>query len=242
LLAMPSRRRYSPPRAIHNFATNWERARVRIVRATPHLLVCAGVVAGTIGIVRADQQLPDSLPQPLQVRPGLELLATVTDPQAYRWIEETHNVNAADTTNVEFLQAAPYNLTGSGLTVGVWEAGNGLVRSTHQELTGRVTFSDTGGAVSDHAFDGNDRPTTTDAARRMVNRNNFMSIFRNRINLGLFGNKGRCPRPRVEVHVQTAEKHQDHENDDEKKNDAMQWKTSNQKGVHEKPKDCCCRG
>jgi len=62
----------------------------------------------------------------------------------------THNANAAISTGVNVLRAAPYTLTGTGLTVGVWDGGS--VRATHQEFaTGsRVTVKD-GSASVDHA-------------------------------------------------------------------------------------------
>jgi hypothetical protein len=70
------------------------------------------------------------------------------------------NINAADTLNTDQLWSGGglgLDLTGSGLTVGIWEAGDGsggyYVRSTHQELTGRVAFGDTSGTpvFTDHA-------------------------------------------------------------------------------------------
>ncbi|MDT8303290.1 MAG: FG-GAP-like repeat-containing protein, partial [Sedimentisphaerales bacterium] len=70
------------------------------------------------------------------------------------------NINAADTLNTDQLWSGGglgLDLTGSGLIVGIWEAGDGsgayYVRSTHQELAGRVVFGDTSGTpvFSDHA-------------------------------------------------------------------------------------------
>ncbi len=62
----------------------------------------------------------------------------------------THNANAAISTGVNVLRAAPYSLTGAGLTVGVWDGGS--VRAAHQEFaTGsRVTVQD-GSASIHHA-------------------------------------------------------------------------------------------
>lgn len=60
----------------------------------------------------------------------------------------THNANAAISTGANLLQAPPFSLTGSGFTVGEWDAGS--ARTTHQELTGRVTAVDGAGA-HDHA-------------------------------------------------------------------------------------------
>ncbi len=62
----------------------------------------------------------------------------------------THNTNAAISTGASVLRLSPYNLDGSGLTVGVWDGG--AVRATHQEFaTGtRVVVRD-GSAAIDHA-------------------------------------------------------------------------------------------
>ncbi|MCU0979313.1 MAG: S8 family serine peptidase, partial [Pirellulaceae bacterium] len=60
-------------------------------------------------------------------------------------IRTPFNVNAADTTNTDQLQmggSLNLDLTGSGYTVGVWDAG--LIRNTHQEFGDRVTLADSG--------------------------------------------------------------------------------------------------
>jgi hypothetical protein len=63
------------------------------------------------------------------------------------YIEE--NVNAAISTAANLVrQTPPYNLNGTGVTVGVWDGGG--VRSTHRELGGRVAILD-GAAIGDHA-------------------------------------------------------------------------------------------
>ena len=48
--------------------------------------------------------------------------------------------NAQPLSNVDDVQAPPFNLDGSGVTLGIWEAG-AVVRATHQDLTPRVTVS-----------------------------------------------------------------------------------------------------
>ncbi len=79
------------------------------------------------------------------------------DPDTGEWQEiELHNANAADTTNANELRpggAGGYNLTGLGVTVGVWDGGD--VRATHQEFNSggnpsRVTVLDNVG-LSNHA-------------------------------------------------------------------------------------------
>lgn len=62
--------------------------------------------------------------------------------------QTTHNANAAISTGANLLLIAPYSVTGSGLTVGVWDGGG--IRTTHQELTGRVTIKD-GASLVDHS-------------------------------------------------------------------------------------------
>jgi len=49
----------------------------------------------------------------------------------------TDNVDAAALSNIDEIQAPPYNLTGAGVIFGEWDEGN--VRETHPDLTGRVT-------------------------------------------------------------------------------------------------------
>lgn len=62
---------------------------------------------------------------------------------------KTLNANAAISTGANLLAPAPYNLTGSGVKVGVWDGGS--ILGTHQELTGRVTRKNTSAAYDDHA-------------------------------------------------------------------------------------------
>ena len=65
------------------------------------------------------------------------------------YIYRTMNVNAAISTAASQIRnTVPDSVNGSGETVGIWDGG--AVRSTHQELTGRVTVMD-GAAIIDHA-------------------------------------------------------------------------------------------
>jgi hypothetical protein len=59
------------------------------------------------------------------------------------------NQNAAISTGANLLIPSPYNLDGSGIKIGVWDGGS--VRSTHQELTGRVTKKNALAINDDHA-------------------------------------------------------------------------------------------
>ncbi|MBL8859758.1 MAG: S8 family serine peptidase [Planctomycetes bacterium] len=58
------------------------------------------------------------------------------------------NVNAAALSNIDDIQAAPYNLTGAGVIFGEFDGGN--VRTNHPDLTGRVTLVDNT-SNNDHA-------------------------------------------------------------------------------------------
>jgi MYXO-CTERM domain-containing protein len=76
-------------------------------------------------------------------------LPVVSSSALGRNVRTTLNVDAADTTNADEIWAGTSdNLTGSGITVGVWDGG--AVRSTHQEFGGRVTVVD-GVGTSEHS-------------------------------------------------------------------------------------------
>ena len=67
------------------------------------------------------------------------------------------NVDAAHTTRVDLLNDSGanglgLNLQGLGLTVGVWDGGPVLV--AHNELTGRVTVTDSDGTLNNNSFHG----------------------------------------------------------------------------------------
>jgi len=52
--------------------------------------------------------------------------------------EDNNEANAQPLSNVNKVQSAPFNLDGTGVTVGIWESGD-VILATHQELTPRVT-------------------------------------------------------------------------------------------------------
>lgn len=60
----------------------------------------------------------------------------------------TQNANAAISTGANLLRVSPYTLSGSGVTIGMWDGGSG--RSTHQEFGTRMVVKD-GSASIDHA-------------------------------------------------------------------------------------------
>ena len=61
----------------------------------------------------------------------------------------TNNKNAAISTAANLIQSAPYGLDGTGVKVGVWDAGS--IRNTHRELTGRVTKKNATAPLDDHS-------------------------------------------------------------------------------------------
>ncbi|MFM8715578.1 MAG: S8 family serine peptidase, partial [Spartobacteria bacterium] len=61
----------------------------------------------------------------------------------------TNNKNAAISTGANPIQAAPYGLDGTGVKVGVWDAGS--IRSTHRELTGRIANKNATAPLDDHS-------------------------------------------------------------------------------------------
>jgi ELWxxDGT repeat protein len=65
--------------------------------------------------------------------------------------EEPDNANAAISTTANLVRlTAPYQVDGTGLTVGLWESG-GVPRLTHQEFGGKVTVRDGSVSWTDHA-------------------------------------------------------------------------------------------
>ena len=61
----------------------------------------------------------------------------------------TNNKNAVISTAASLIQATPYGLDGTGVKVGVWDAGS--IRNTHRELTGRVTNKNATTPLDDHS-------------------------------------------------------------------------------------------
>jgi hypothetical protein len=61
----------------------------------------------------------------------------------------TNNKNAAISTAANLIQSAPYGLDGTGVKVGVWDAGS--IRNTHRELTGRITNKNATTPLDDHS-------------------------------------------------------------------------------------------
>lgn len=61
----------------------------------------------------------------------------------------TNNTNAAISTAANLIQLAPYGLDGTGVKVGVWDAGS--IRNTHRELAGRVTNKNATTPLDNHS-------------------------------------------------------------------------------------------
>ena len=87
-------------------------------------------------------------PMRIETNDTVMILVDYTDEEGplYR---TTLNVNAAISTATDLVIAGPYNLSGTGITAGIWDGGN--VRATHTEfVSGRVTNFDSSG-LSAHA-------------------------------------------------------------------------------------------
>ncbi|MGV3663164.1 MAG: S8 family serine peptidase, partial [Prosthecobacter sp.] len=62
----------------------------------------------------------------------------------------TNNVNAAISTGAHQVRGtSPFNVTGAGVTTGIWDSG--IPRLTHQEFGSRITVMDGHATVSEHA-------------------------------------------------------------------------------------------
>ena len=61
----------------------------------------------------------------------------------------TDNVTAAQLSNVDDVQATPFNLDGNGVIMGIWD--EGPVRVGHPDLTPRVTVVENANTVGDHS-------------------------------------------------------------------------------------------
>lgn len=76
----------------------------------------------------------------------MELMGFDGDEPLYR---TTHNVSAAISSGADKLRLNPYNLSGAGVSVGVWDGGS--ARSSHQELDHNTSLENSGAQLSDHA-------------------------------------------------------------------------------------------
>jgi subtilisin family serine protease len=61
----------------------------------------------------------------------------------------TNNKSAAISTGANLIQTAPYGLDGTGVKIGVWDAGS--IRNTHRELTSRVTNKNATTPLDNHS-------------------------------------------------------------------------------------------
>ncbi|MBN8460493.1 MAG: S8 family serine peptidase [Verrucomicrobia bacterium] len=105
----------------------------------------------------------------------------------------TYNSNAAISTAASLVRVAPYNLSGTGITVGIWDGGS--ARSTHQEFGSRVVIMD-GAANVDHSTHvcGTIAATgVTAAARGMANLATVNSYDWNSDNTEMIGRAASAP-------------------------------------------------
>lgn len=91
----------------------------------------------------AQVTLPSSGLDALNAVPGVEWVSGVPGP------DKSNNVISAQRIKVDTLKAAPYNLDGTGITFGLWEAEG--VPFAHDDIKEHLTIVDTGSAISDHA-------------------------------------------------------------------------------------------
>lgn len=87
----------------------------------------------------------------IRVDPGA--IAALSDEDGVQWITEapppkaTHNDGTRARTNVNTVQAAPYNLSGANVDLGIWDSGK---VDTHVDFSGRLTVVDSSATVSSH--------------------------------------------------------------------------------------------
>jgi hypothetical protein len=90
------------------------------------------------------------------VRLDPQTIASLASEDGIQWITEaappktTYNDGVRARTNVDAVQATPYNLSGSGVDLGIWDGGR---VDNHVDFSGRLTVAvvDAGASVSDHA-------------------------------------------------------------------------------------------
>ena len=91
----------------------------------------------------------------LPVRASQQQLTRLAEDAAVSSIEEippppkADNATAAQLSNVDDVQAAPFTLNGNGVILGIWDGGP--VRIAHPDLTPRVTLVENNGTIDDHA-------------------------------------------------------------------------------------------
>jgi uncharacterized repeat protein (TIGR01451 family) len=87
----------------------------------------------------------------IRVDPGA--IAALSGEDGVQWITEasppktTDNDGTRARTNVDTVQAAPYDLSGADVDLGVWDSGK---VDTHVDFSGRLTVVDSSASVSDH--------------------------------------------------------------------------------------------
>ncbi|MFZ2494139.1 MAG: S8 family serine peptidase [Thermoanaerobaculia bacterium] len=114
-------------------------------------------VSAAGGTVRDPLQVTFGVMRSLEVAvpaEGVQVLASddrvLAMAASERFPMESHNENSARTTKVALVQAAPYNLSGEGVTVSIFELGK--PQATHPEFQGRLTANgDADGGESDQS-------------------------------------------------------------------------------------------
>lgn len=100
-----------------------------------------------------EDKVPDF--QRFTVRVDSQAIVSLAGEDAVQWIttaappKTTHNDGSRARTNVDIVQAAPYNLSGNGVNLGEWDGGQ--VDAAHPDFAGRLTVVDAGAPINDHA-------------------------------------------------------------------------------------------
>jgi hypothetical protein len=108
------------------------------------------IVAAHSGHV--EEELPEF--HRLRVRAPRQAITALAGEDGVQWVVEApppkipSNDGSRARTHVDDVQAAPYNLSGSGVDLGIWD--NGRV-DTHVDFSGRLTVVDSYAGVGDHA-------------------------------------------------------------------------------------------
>ncbi len=121
--------------------------------------------------------------QALATKHGLPIAGVTPGGAAYHLIRaesgrvvfyQTLSANAAITTNTHIVRnTAPYNVDGTGFTVGVWDAG--WIRTTHEALTPRVTIGD-GNFIYDPVGTGHATSVTGVIAASLIAPANYIGM------------------------------------------------------------------
>ena len=99
-----------------------------------------------------EAELPDFHRFVIRTDPGA--IDSLAQEDSIQWITEaappktTHNDGSRARTHVDLVQSAPYNLSGSGVDLGIWDGGRVY---NHLDFSGRLTIAEPSAPTGDHA-------------------------------------------------------------------------------------------